>query len=220
MKSLIVVLVAVLVVVSVGSSAFADVPQLDQSQTSWVVNVDSGIHVSPTRSLCQTFTAGMPGQLVEVDMLLDSQGIPPTDDLYPATISILGTTGGVPNSSNVLWTHYYGGGLAQGWFVVDTSANAPFLTAGSVYGIAITNTDTVVGNPNDSWDVKTAGNPYPNGQIFEDRGSGWVPLTISGASYPTADAAFKTYVTVPEPATMALLGIGFMLNFIRRVRRR
>lgn len=178
----------VLVFATAGSSAFADAI-LDQSQVEW----DAGLRVSSARSLCQTFTAGMNGSLTRVDILL---AFPPTtyDQKYPATIRIVGNIGGAPDDSNVLWTGSFSV-LAQGWFPVDTSSSAPFLSNGSVYGIEVINNDLLTGVSHDAWDMQRTGNPYQDGSAWENRGSGWVSLSNgSGVLYPDADAAFKTYV--------------------------
>ena len=183
------VLVVVLVLAVFGLSAFADNAVLDQSQTDW----DAALRVSSARSLCQTFTAEMNGPLVQVDVLL---AFPPTtyDQLYPATIRIVGTVGSAPDDSNVLWTGSFSF-LAQGWFPVDTSNSAPFLLAGSVYGIEVINDDLLTGASHDAWDMQRTGNPYQDGSAWEDRGGGWVSLSNgSGVLYPDADAAFRTYV--------------------------
>lgn len=179
-------LLAVLVVVLAGSSAFADMVLLpDQSQ----VTQDTGVRVSSTRLLCQTFTAGLTGNLEKVSLWFSDLA----DEQYPATISIVGTTNCVPNVGSPLWTGNFAK-LAQGWFDVDTSSTAPFLTAGTVYGIKLVVTDNVVGDPDDLWNTAITGNPYPEGGLFENRGNGWVQPTIGGESRPDADAAFKTYI--------------------------
>lgn len=171
---------------------------LDQSQTLW----DSSFRVSTAQFFCQTFTAGMSGQLVGVNIRLATNH----DQLAPATISIIGTTAGVPDDNQVLWTHDYDV-LAQGWFSVDTSTGAPSLTAGGVYGIKFTSTDVASGSPDDYWSVAyiTYPDPYASGQFFANRGSGWTTI-----HYPNADATFETYM-IPEPAMIALLSLGSLV---------
>jgi hypothetical protein len=136
------------------------------------------------------------------------------NELAPAVISIIGTVGGVPDGTNVLWTKSFDN-LAQGWFDIDTSVGAPSLASGGVYGIEIVSSDPAPSSsPDDAWNTKFSTNPYVGGSLFENRGSGWVPPTISGTSYPNTDAAFKTYITlVPEPATISILGLGMISLF-------
>ncbi len=196
MRSCLIVSVVALVLALAGSSAFADA--IDQSQ----VTQDTGVRVSATRLLCQTFTAGSSGNLEKVSLWFSAAA----DELYPATISVVGTTNGVPNAGSPLWTGYFAN-LAKGWFDVNTSSTAPFLTAGTVYGIKLVVTDTVVGDPDDLWNVALTGNPYPRGSLLENRGNGWVPVTIGGVAKPDADAAFRTYMLTALPGDADLDGV-------------
>jgi hypothetical protein len=209
MKKFVFVLFAVLFILFLCfNSVFAEmIPVLDQSQEAY----DAGMRIFSARYLAQTFTAGQSGNLVKVDMHLTDNQNYPLDQNLPATIRILGTTDGIPNG-NILWSNGYDN-LAKGWFSIDTSVDAPFLIFGDAYAIEIECADTVVGTPDDLWDVQRTGNPYVNGQLFEKRTAGWVPLTISGTSYPNADATFKTYI-VEEPMPMVMVFLAISLIFM------
>lgn len=111
--------------------------------------------------------------------------------------------------------------MAQGWFDVDTSALAPTLTAGTVYGIKITSTDSSSSLPNDAWDYDREHNLYPNGQLWDNSSGSWAKQAISGNPETAPDAAFQTYMNaVPEPATMTLLFVGGLAAVARRIRLR
>ncbi len=182
-KKLMLVVALVALVAMVGSSALAVDPVLDQSQETF----SAGVRISAGQSACQTFTAGLTGNLAKFSIQFGFG----TDQQAPATISIVGTTEGVPNGV-VLWTSGDPSVLlTPGWLDVDTTtgAGSPFLTADKVYGIMVTSTDSVLGDPDDTWQVKTATNPYVSGQFFTDRGLGWTT-----ANYPDSDATFRTYV--------------------------
>jgi len=200
MKQFLFLLVAVLVL-GLGPPVFGEMlPVLDQSQTA----IDGGSRVYVTRDLCQTFEAGMSGDLVKVSMSFSAL----SDELAPAVISIIETNDGTPDDTSVLWTQDYPNGLAQGWFDVDLSASPVPLVSGQVYGVLLKSTDAEYGNPDDVWDTNYGGkgDAYANGQLWEKRTAGWQPMSASGTSYPNADAAFQTWmVAVPEPSTFALL---------------
>jgi len=138
-----------------------------------------------------------------------------------STISILGTTGenNTPDDTNVLWTKDYPDGFAQNWYDIDLSASPPALTKDTVYAIVLHTTGDT-SSKKVRWNIDELQNLYANGKMWEDRGSGWQTLTISDVEKPNADAAFKTYVTVPEPTTMAFLCLGGMFFFARKIVRR
>jgi hypothetical protein len=195
-------------------------PVLDQSQEIIVGANTAEIAVYSSRDLCQTFTANATGFLSGVSLYLPSGGT--SDQQAPATISILGTTGvqNIPDPTNILWTGTFAN-LATGWFEVNTTNTYPAITSGNVYGIRITSTDPLPTNPNDSWSVQIAGNLYAAGSLFENKGSGWVAVTVGSNSYPNADAAFRTYVdAVPEPATVSLMILALSLTVVVTLRQR
>jgi hypothetical protein len=202
MKHCFFVLVAISAILLLAVPAFAGMLALDQVQE----DIDGAARVYSTRELCQTFTPGMTGYLEKVSISLSGL----SDEQAPATVSILGTTGdNLPDDSNVLWTGTYNV-LAPGWFDVDTSASAPFLVSGIHYGIKLTSSDSVSGNPDDVWDMHGTTDVYSGGKLWEKRTGGWQTLALNSASFPNSDAAFRTYMAVPEPATISLLCIGLL----------
>lgn len=232
------IFVFLMLVFGLTSLAFAEiVPVLDQQQ----VEKNGGLFVgaSPYPALCQTFTAGVTGNLTKISLYL-ATGFPMPDPInpgmqdpnypngypdqqYPATISILGTSGGdhAPNESNVLWTKSFAT-LSQGWFDIDTSVLAPSLIQGAVYGIKIwtDDDDTPEDYHDDIWNLQTATvDPYASGKLWQNvGGAGWTPVVHV---YPFTDAGFKTYMTsVPEPGTMVMVFLASLAIFARRIWRR
>jgi hypothetical protein len=74
------------------------------------------------------------------------------------------------------------------------------------------------GTPQQLWGWKTSGEEqFMDDAVYSDDGDNWSPLTDPElATHPSLDLAF---VITPEPATMAILGIGGMVLFSRRQRR-
>jgi len=208
MKKTVMTAMAVLVaLVWFGMQSVQSAPVLDQSQTQ---DDTTAVRVFLGRDVCQTFTANATGFLSKVSLLLSAT----VNQQAPATISIMGTTGAqnIPDPTNILWTGTFAN-LATGWFDVDTTNTYPAIVLGSVYGIRITSADNIVGGDDDKWSAQSVGNLYTAGSLFENRGSGWVPLTINSSPFPDADAAFKTYVdAVPEPATVSLMVLALALT--------
>ena len=194
---------------------------LDQSQ---MFTDKTAARASSTLTICQTFTAGYSGYLSLVSLWL-SEAVS-ANQQAPATIRILETTASyIPNSSNILWEKSFDH-LAQGWYDVDTSMGAPLITAGNVYGIEFSSTDSAVGNPDNKWYAIGTSAPqhdidtYISGQLFENRGDGWNIWSSGGISYPNVDAAFKTsLVAVPEPSNIIFLGTLLILPLFHRVRK-
>jgi len=191
-KKLMLVVALVALIAMVGTSAFA-VDSPDQSQELQT----SSQRVFATRYLCQTFTAGLTGNLTMISLLLDATG---SETPVAAVISILGTTAGFPDDSKLLWTTGSQSPALRTWLDVDTSTGAPFLIAGEVYGIKIATGDLSSAVPNYYWCVQTETpelpkTPYSAGQLFDYRGSSWEIVTTNGGpEQPDADAAFRTYV--------------------------
>jgi hypothetical protein len=188
---------------------------LDQSQEGF--NYKARIY--NLRSECQTFTSGESGLLAAIEVYLD--GSSSYDSQAPATISILGTTGedNHPDGSNVLWSQTFPT-LSSGWFSVDLSSASLAVSEGLVYGIRIESSDSSSALPNDAWSYNRADNLYPAGQLWEYVSGSWRTQTVSGTPEVAPDAAFKTFVVVPEPATVILLVAGSALVATTRTVRR
>lgn len=160
--------------------------------------------------IAQTFTAGLTGQLERIDLYLENDV--PLDnpmDLYPTTVSIVDTIGGVP-SGPVLGT-IYAQNLIEGFNSIDFSDESVFLSADSQYGIVLFNDDTdrYMGS---STQWPATGDVYPVGSLWFYYGDEWVqtvtpPGGLPDETFYDKDAAFRTYV-VPEPATILLFALG------------
>ena len=190
---------------------------IDQQQTA---TDGTELLASTAQSICQTFTSGTTGYLEQVALWMSTS----YNEQAPATVSILGTVAGSPNSSVVLWSGSFSN-LAQGWFYVDTAVSAPLLTAGQVYGLELQSSALVTGTTNlDKWYATgyyPATDAYSGGGLYTNTGSGWNPV-LSKSSTATVDAAFITYMQqVPEPGTLGIVlsGLGMLVLFQRRRRR-
>ena len=212
-KILFVLAVIVLIVGFIPPVSSAALMQLDQFQTTVGGNngVDVWIGTSPEQGACQTFTPDMSGQLGEADFYVNN--FYPTYQTFSATVSIVETTGGVPNGT-VLWTKN-NCILTYGWSTVDTSLASPTLVQGTIYGIMVTTTDASFASPSSYWSIEKNTNLYANGQFFVNHGAGW-----DSTYFPSADAAFRTYMIVPEPSTIVMLSIGFIATIAGKFRRR
>jgi hypothetical protein len=154
---------------------------LDQSQP----DTNASAEIGGTHWWAQTFTAGISGQLDQVDLLLRRGGDP--GDL---TVEVRTVSGGVP-SSTVLASETVAPASvptgAPGWVSVALSPLAPS-SAGTQYAIVLSapSADPFSGNLY-FWSAK-GGDPYFAGQalLSADGGATW-------GGQP-GDLAFKTYV--------------------------
>jgi len=212
------VMMAVLVALVCWFSPQSAMAVLDQSQENLG---DSEILVYDNRSLAQTFTAGISGELSGVDVYFESVS---SEAFGPVTFGIYTTSSGIPDGS-ALWTSTFTP-TATGWHSVDTSSGAPVLVASGTYAIVLTSTDSSFSAPNTRWAVDRSGNLYSGGSFMEKRiAESWTPLTVitsgtapTSTDYPLADAAFRTNI-VPEPGTFIMLAIGTGFVFLFRRRR-
>jgi hypothetical protein len=184
---------------------------LDQSQEL----LSGGAGFANGRSLAQTFTAGLSGQLLSIDLNIAGW----TDDLlYPSILGIQTTALGLPTGTvlgSVVPT-----GLTFAWNHIDLSSLSVNVTAGTQYAIVLSNNDPsmlTVGVVNVSWEATLGADAYPGGQLLEDRGTGWQVVEVMSAG---GDAEFRTYVdtpsSVPAPGALLLAGIGSLLVTSRR----
>ena len=161
--------------------------------------------------LAQTFTAGLTGDLVQVDVQiwnLISFGVPSaTGDI---TLEIQTTSGGAP-SGTVLATE-----TIMSVSVPTTGGTVPFtnvvlsapfgVTAGDILAIVL----LYSGPGNYLWRF-SGGDLYAPGGIFPRLNAGsWVG--------PFGDGGFQTWVDVPEPSALLLLSLGALVVLRRRRR--
>jgi len=187
-------------------------PVLDQSFDA--TGGDLSLAVIGSQSGAQVFTAGLSGRLSSVGLMLN-QDAPPSSSF---TISILDVTAGVPNGSgSALFSQNFAASvLPFGAFNFtftdfDISTGNVMVSAGQQYAIAVT-FPTGTGLRNWLlWDASNAPGGYSGGDLFYgdgDLATTWTVRTDNGMNY---DAGFRTFVDasqIPEPTTLALLGLG------------
>ena len=170
-------------------------------------------------ALAQTFTVGIDGNLVGIDVATFTDG--------PTTIAILGTIAGVPDYNNQLASVLLGALPHQGGLGFQpTVFFAPIpVSVGDVLALAVFS-NLEGGGGTSNWNTDFGGGSYAGGMAYRSIGStplnGFTPLV---AFDQTADLLFRTYVDsdvvtkpVPEPGTMTLLLGGLAFGARRRVR--
>jgi len=189
------------VVVLLGASCTASV-ELDQSQITY----GGGWGIGTNNILAQTFTPGLSGKLDHIDVQLGSAY--PT--AIPVTVSIVETISSVP-SGNLLGSVTMPDIGFGGWKSFDFLSENINLTAGTLYAIQVI-TDRPFSSPGISWYYSNNNsNPYSNGCLWLYQ-TYWRNMDLI---HNASDATFKTFMLVPEPATIAMLGIG-ALSLLRK----
>ncbi len=194
--------------ITVGST-----PILDQSQTT----EDGGIAFwTYERSVAQSFTAGLSGELAGINLWMGQSGYYPGTDLV--SVSIVEWSGSEEGSElgaiDVLAPTSY---ASATYF--DFSDEGIELTSGNQYAIILTNELDYEDRPDPYYnmgvDVNWNDNPYASGNLFTRINGDWVAWS-SSSSDEYADMRFETYVlgtqvaAVPEPASLALMGMGVL----------
>jgi PEP-CTERM motif len=213
------IVIASLVVAFISATGAFAVPVLDQQQNSSSGGAGFGWFSSQTLQRAQTFTPGTTGQLTSFSVfLIDYYG----NDAF--TIDIVETNAGVPTST-VLGSVTQAAGFGDGDRSYGVSDQSIFLDAGTKYALMF---DTVEQSGRAAVAVKWLATAYTGGEFLMKAGSGtWALSTYSGNG---ADVRFRTYMDpdatpppppgVPEPATMALFGLGLAgMGLIRRRRK-
>jgi hypothetical protein len=182
-----------------GISGSASAGTLDQHQDNQTNAPALFGNADGPQSLAQTFTAGITGQLDQLDLMLEKLGNPPS----PITVEIRRTSAGAPGPLSAVLatagvpTSSVGTSLA---FVSVPITPAVPVSAGTQYAI-VAYDDGEIGNAA-SWGEVTTGNPYAQGAGFGDFTSfppddDWIDPGVG------SDRAFKTYVVPTPPATPA-----------------
>jgi hypothetical protein len=198
-----------LTTLALGPATLGATPVLDQSFDAVAVGSIGGINVESDEQLAQTFTVGVSGRLVDVEVQARVSTVsPPSGDLH---LDIRPTVGGVPVEGDALILASVTIPAADvppfvpftGVFVsVDLRPFSLNVTSGEVLAIVLRQ----FGTGSYVWlaQVEPFGETYANGagygysRRFEPT---W------GRLLPETDFGFRTYV-VPEPDTLALLGLG------------
>jgi hypothetical protein len=178
------------------AAASASAGTLDQQQT---VSNFSGLQVANNNSKAQTFTAGLTGQLDQVDLAL-SGGM---DATTPLTIEIRDGSATAPGDTILASASVPTSAVASSESWVSTSFTSPAsVTAGTQYSIVVLNGGAssaagwfwYSGKTPDGSSVSA----YEGGTLYSspDGPPGMGPWF---AGNPLADFEFKTYVAPPPP---------------------
>jgi hypothetical protein len=172
--------------------------------------------IEATQTVAQTFTVGLGGRLTAIDLELGCCRFgPPSADLLVEVRSTL--SDGLPSTQVLASTLLRPGDIPVDSFAfvraelgpdsfavspgvllsIVLSSSAPSLEGGGVQPYA--------------WFTTDGPGHYDRGQVFVDRGSGFLPTSV--------DMGFKTFVSaseVPEPPGLPLLAAGLLILFFRR----
>lgn len=194
------------------SSAQASI--VDQSQEqfdgSWLV-------ICSEWSFAQTFTTGISSQLEKVDLYLDNIFCPSSPGSstianYPSTVSIVNVIDSIPSGS--VLGQVYVDGFSVAFNSIDFSSESVFLTAGTQYGIVLSNDDPEpYDDTSTQWRCKST-DVYSGGSLWVWMADvGWTQSvkppyeSMPVETYYDKDAAFITYM-VPEPSSALLFSLG------------
>jgi hypothetical protein len=166
----------------VPGSTLATVATKDQSYTSVPESLGAG-----SINLAQTFTAGITGSLMSVDLWMNGDGA------HPITVTIESTSGGLPTGT-VLATSESGTPPtgSGGW--TSFSFSAPYSqTALTTYAIVFE-----TGGDNAVWGSYVSGSSTEQALAWD--GSHWGAVAAGGSSY-YGDFAFETWVEAAAAPT-------------------
>jgi uncharacterized repeat protein (TIGR01451 family) len=186
---------------SPGDGVLLNAPNVDQQNTAVTAN---GFGVTATSWAGQTFTAGVTGQLVQVDLDMFCSGC--TGTTPNLTVSIRATTGAtpLPTGADLASATIPGFNSGAGGFFSAVFATPPTLTAGVRYAIVFRATS----NPSAGTyayvcSCTTNSNPYTSGQRVTSANSGstWTADVTAGGR----DLGFKVYMKTGFAASGDLL---------------
>jgi hypothetical protein len=170
-------------------AASASAGTLDQQQT---ISNFGGLPVDSNNSKAQTFTAGLTGQLDQVDLAVSGMSV-----TTPLTVQIRDGSATAPGDTVLAGASVPTSAVTSSEsFVPITFASPAPVTAGTQYSI-------VAFNDASGWFWYSGQTPvtsaYPGGRLYGS--SSGPPATGPwSAGNPDADFEFKTYVAPPPPA--------------------
>jgi len=187
-------MVGVLVLCASGADADAQVV-LDQQQL--IYDGGTSARTLPGYTVWQSFTAGLTGPLVEIDMgFFNDMSGDGTLRIYAGE----GTSGAVLQTLNVPVV-----GITQPPVTWNNwTVNVP-VVAGQLYTFELTPNPLTLPDP---YGVAIgSNNPYPSG-VFG--------LNDPSGSYPTSfDTVFRTFVAVPEPTSLLFVSASMLASALR-----
>ena len=186
---------AVAAIASLIPAANASAGTLDQQQT---ISNFGGLQVDSTHSKAQTFTAGITGQLDQVDLSISGMSV-----TTPLTVQIRNGSATAPGDTVLASASVPTSAVTSTEsFVPIAFASPASVTAGTQYSIVALNATAAISGW--FWYAGKSSDPLPasayeGGRLY---GTSDGPPAIGSTWFegnPQADFEFKTYVTPPPP---------------------
>jgi hypothetical protein len=172
--------------------------------------------VEATQTVAQTFTVGLGGELTATELQLGCCRFgPPSDDLLVEIRSTL--SDGLPSTHVLASTVLHPADIPVDSFAFVRAALGPDsfrVSPGVLLSMVLSTSAPALeggGVQPYAWFTTDGPGQYDRGQVFIDRGSGFLPTSV--------DMGFKTLVDVsevPEPAGLALAAAGLLILFAGR----